>query len=51
MTMAHELELPVHLVLGMPQEAVSSWILGCATEVHADFDALKRALREQTQRG
>lgn len=46
LTLAHLLGIPVHLVLGMPQAEVSSWILGCATEVHADFDSLRRRLRE-----
>ena len=47
MTMAHELGVPAHLVLGMPQESVSSWILGCATQVHADFRALRGALTQE----
>ncbi|NUP91084.1 MAG: hypothetical protein HUU25_14895 [Candidatus Sumerlaeia bacterium] len=44
MTLAHVWGKPVHLVLGMPVAEVSSWILGCATEVHADFDSLRRRL-------
>ena len=45
LTLAHHLEKPVHLVLQVPIEEVSSWILGCATEVHADFQALRDRLR------
>ncbi len=33
------------LVLGMPQEKVSGWILGCATEVFDNFVELKAFLR------
>lgn len=46
MTVAHTLGMPIHLVLGMPQEKISSWILGCSTEVHEDFEALKAHLRK-----
>jgi nucleoside 2-deoxyribosyltransferase len=45
LTLAHHLGKPVHLVLQVPIEEVSSWILGCATEVHADFQALRKRLR------
>ena len=45
LTMAHHWRKPVHLVLMMPPVEVSSWILGCATEVHRDFEALKARLR------
>jgi hypothetical protein len=45
LTLAHRMGIPVYLVLGMPQEKVSGWILGCATEVFADFDQLKQYLR------
>ncbi len=42
-THAHRHGIPVYLVLGMPQEKVSGWVLGCASEVFADFEQLKRA--------
>ena len=51
MTMAHELGIPVHLVLGMPQESVSSWILGCASRVHTDFETLRKALSQEIGQG
>lgn len=42
-THAHRAGIPVYLVLGMPVEKISGWVLGCATEVFADFEALKNA--------
>jgi hypothetical protein len=33
--------VPVYLVLGMPLEKISGWILGCATQVFTDFEQLK----------
>ncbi|HET9696932.1 MAG TPA: hypothetical protein VFP40_08720 [Terriglobales bacterium] len=44
LTYAHRLGMPVYLVLGIPLEKVSGWILGCATEVFTDFDQLKTFL-------
>ena len=41
LTLAYEHALPVYLVLGMPIEKVSSWIIGCTTEVFSNFDELK----------
>ncbi len=43
-THAHRADIPVYLVLGMPLEKVSGWVLGCATEVFSNFDALREAL-------
>jgi len=40
-TYAHRAGIPVYLVLGMPVETVSGWVLGCATEVFRDFTQLK----------
>jgi len=45
LTYAHRLRIPVYLVLGMPLERVSGWILGCASEVFEDFGQLKQFLR------
>ena len=45
LTVAFRRGIPVHLVLGMPREKVSGWILGCATEVFDDFESLKDFLR------
>jgi hypothetical protein len=47
LTIAFRRGIPVYLVLGMPREKVSGWILGCATEVFGDFDSLKDFLREK----
>lgn len=44
LTLAHRRGIPVYLVLGMPLEKVSGWILGCASEVFADFSQLKEFL-------
>jgi hypothetical protein len=44
LTYAHRLRLPVYLVLGMPREQVSGWILGCGTEVFENFEKLKQFL-------
>ena len=40
-TLAHRLGIPVYLVLAMPLESVSGWILGCATRVFRDFAELE----------
>ncbi len=45
LTMAHRRGIPVYLVVGMPMEKVSGWILGCATEVFENFEELKGFLR------
>jgi len=45
-TLAYRLGKPVYLVLGMPREAASGWILAAATEVFEDFDALRNFLRK-----
>ncbi|HVZ18713.1 MAG TPA: hypothetical protein VG897_16470 [Terriglobales bacterium] len=47
LTIAHRLGIPVYLVLGMPLEQVSGWILGCATEVFENFEDLKVFLARQ----
>jgi hypothetical protein len=47
LTVAFRRGIPVYLVLGMPVDKVSGWILGCATEVFPDFDSLKHFLREK----
>ncbi|GAB4315399.1 MAG: hypothetical protein Kow0059_07470 [Candidatus Sumerlaeia bacterium] len=45
LTLAYLHHIPVYMVLGVPQKDISSWILGCATEVFPDFEALKTYLR------
>jgi hypothetical protein len=37
LTFAHRLGIPVYLVCAVPVDEVSGWLLGCATEVFADF--------------
>jgi nucleoside 2-deoxyribosyltransferase len=38
LTVAHRLGIPVYLICGMPVQEISGWLLGCASEVFADFD-------------
>ena len=45
LTLAYEHKMPVYLVLGMPIEQVSSWIVGCTTEIFQDFVSLKKYLQ------
>jgi hypothetical protein len=47
LTLAHHAGIPVYLVLGMPVEQVSGWILGCASEVFAGFDEFGAFMLEQ----
>ncbi len=35
---------PVYLVRGMDPDEIPSWVLGCASEIFADFDSLKSYL-------
>ena len=49
LTLAHRMGIPVYLVLGMPLEKVSGWILGCAGEVFENFEELERYLRKKYQ--
>ncbi len=46
-TLAYQLGKPVYLVLGMPLESASGWVLAAATEVFESFDALRRFLLKQ----
>lgn len=45
-TLAHRLGKPVYLLLAMPPEEASGWVLSAATEVFDDFRALELRLRE-----
>ena len=45
-TIAYRLGKPVYLVLGMPRERASGWILAAADQVFEDFEQLKGYLRE-----
>ncbi|MCF7823778.1 MAG: hypothetical protein K9N35_06350 [Candidatus Marinimicrobia bacterium] len=44
LTLAYEHKMPVYLVLGMPLENVSSWIVGCTTEIFQNFEDLRQYL-------
>ena len=44
-TLAYRLGKPVYLILGMPRENASGWVLACASEVFDSFEDLRRALR------
>jgi nucleoside 2-deoxyribosyltransferase len=46
-TLAYRLGKPVYLVLGMPRDAASGWVLAAATEVFEDFEGLKIYLRNK----
>jgi len=50
LTLAYEHQLPVYLVLGMPLKRVSSWIVGCTTQIFQDFDELKLFLVSEGKR-
>ena len=41
-TLAYRLGKPVYLVLGMPRDLASGWVLACATEVFGSFEEMKR---------
>lgn len=45
LTLAYLHAIPVFLVLGMPRERVSSWILGCSEAVFDSFDSLRTHLK------
>jgi nucleoside 2-deoxyribosyltransferase len=46
-TLAYRLGKPVYLVLGMPREKASGWVLAAATEVFESFDELKHYLKRE----
>lgn len=50
LTIAFRRKIPVYLVLGMPVEKTSGWMLGCATEVFENFDELTSFLRKKYAR-
>lgn len=47
LTMAHFHNIPVYMVSEIPASKISSWILGCSTELFADFESLKEFLRKE----
>src|SRR5512133_964502 len=50
-THAHRAGIPVYLVLGMPVEKVSGWVLGCANAVFSDFAPLTEAFTNEQHAG
>jgi nucleoside 2-deoxyribosyltransferase len=53
-TLAYRLGKPVYVVLGMPRESASGWVLACATEDFESFEELKRFLeagKGETEKG
>ncbi len=42
LTLAYEHKMPVDLILGMPLEKVSSWIVGCTTQIFLNFDEMRQ---------
>ncbi len=46
LTMAFWHQVPVYLVSTVPLENLSSWIIGCTTEVFSNFEVLERFLKE-----
>ncbi len=43
-TIAFRLGMPVYLVLGLPRNEASGWVLGCAERAFEDFDELANFL-------
>lgn len=43
-TVAYRNKIPIYLVLGMPENETSSWIICAATEIFTSFDQLKEHL-------
>jgi nucleoside 2-deoxyribosyltransferase len=48
-TLAHRLGKPVYLVTAMPRAKVSGWVLGCATQVFDDLEALGEFLERASR--
>ncbi len=47
LTLAHFHNIPVYMVSEIPTSQISSWILGCTTELFNDFEGLKKFLRKE----
>jgi hypothetical protein len=50
LTVAYMNRIPVYLVLGMPLQDISGWIIGCATHIFGDFSSLKEFLLQHYQK-
>jgi hypothetical protein len=46
-TMAYFHSIPIYMVSKIPTANISSWILGCTTELFNDFESLKEFLRKE----
>src|SRR6185503_4155056 len=47
LTFAHRMGIPVYLICGMPVEQISGWLLGCATEVFANFEEFQEFMNSK----
>jgi hypothetical protein len=47
LTLAYHNNIPVYMVSKIPRRKVSSWILGCTTEVFENFEELRAFLKEK----
>jgi hypothetical protein len=47
LTMAFWHSIPVYMVSEIPVQDISSWILGCTTEIFKNLSGLKKYLRDQ----
>lgn len=47
LTLAYHNNIPVYMVTKIPPAKMSSWILGCTTEVFTGFDELRSFLRNK----
>ena len=47
LTMAYRHNIPVYMVTSIPLEEISSWIVGCTTEIFSGFEMLKMFLHEK----
>lgn len=50
LTFAYWQKIPVYMVTKLPLESISSWILGCVTDVFPSMEALKRFLLQKYRR-
>ncbi len=47
LTFCYYHNIPVYMVSPFPLEEISSWIIGCTTEIFSDFETLKSFLRQK----
>ncbi len=51
LTLAFWHNIPVYVVSYIPVERMSSWIIGCSTELFTDFNQLQEFLRQRFKKG